>query len=406
MRLIRYCMPYLGNFLVCLLLSEALGGCSLFAQNDPGRYTPKREVLNSIATVGVLKPSVAGYTTQNPENDVDLLEESKSAAFSGALLLASPLAPAATVYLLYAAGSVGEASVAPTAVKDSQKLQTNQASLDTYNKVLTVMVNDNATLQSALVSEGRRLPAYSFIPIDGEERLAKLGNNGTRPTEGTVDALLQVSDLSVVFIKNSASYDDDPILELNVSLKLELKNTDLLPRCLGWYTNTWEGKRLRLSAWAENDGEELKDGIALAFQELSQEALNYLFTPRHEFFRLSDEKVVAPNWVACSVNDPYERISVDPSYCPLADQGYVDYQSRIGSVFFNESHLSRRNLVYAYVWYSRAARHNDKNAADRIRLLSSMLTSDELEEAEIELNEWRPGQCIDELSNAGLIRPR
>jgi len=399
-------MPYLGNLLVCLFLSEILVGCTHFTQNDPDKYTPKREVLDSIATVGVLKPSVAGYTTQNSENDLDLIKESKSAAFSGALLLASPLAPVATIYVLYAAGSVGEGFVAPTAVKDSQKLQTNLTSLDTFNKVLTAMINDSATLQAALVSEGKRLPAYSFIPLDGEERLAKFGNNRTRPTEGTVDALLQVSNLSVVFFKKSASYEDDPILELKVSLKLELKNTDQLPRCLGWYTNTWEGKRLRLSEWAENDGGELKDAIALAFQELSHEALNYLFTPRHEYFQLSDEKVVAPNWVACSVKDPYEKVSVDPSDCPLADQGYVEYQSRIGSVFYNESHLSRRNLVYAYVWYSRAARHNDKNAAYRTRLLSSMLTSDELEEAEIELNEWRPGQCIDELTNAGLIRPR
>ena len=397
-------MPTLGNLLVCLLLSGILGGCSHFARNDPGRYTPKREVLDAIATVGVLKPSVAGYTTQESEHD--LVEESKGAAFSGALLLASPLAPAATIYLLYATGSVGKAFVAPAAVKDSQKLQKSRASLDTYNKVVTAMLNDYAALQSVLVSEGKRLPAYSFIPLDGEAMVAKSGNGRTRSTGDTVDALLEVSNLSVVFINNSASYDNDPTLKLEVSLKLELKNTDSLPRCLGWYTNTWEGKRLRLSEWAENDGKELKDGIALAYRELSHEALNYLFTPRHDYFRLSDEQVVAPNWVACSVKDPYERITIDPSDCPLADQGYVEYQSRIGSVFYNESHLSRRNLVYAYVWYSRAARHNDNLAADRIRLLSSMLTSEELEEAEIELNDWRPGQCIDELTNAGLIRDR
>jgi len=273
MRLIHYCKSYLGNPLVCLLLVEILGGCSHFAQDDPGKHTPNREVLNSITTVGVLKPSVAGYTTQNSENDIDLIEESKSAAFSGALLLASPLAPVATIYVLYAAGSVGEGFVVSTAVKDPQKSQTSPTSLDTFNKVLTAMMNDYATLQSALVSEGKSLPAYSFIPHDSEEWIAKVSNNQTRSTEGTVDALLKVSSLSVVFIKNSDSHDDDPILELEVSLKLELKNTDLLPRCLGWYTNTSEGKRLRLSAWAENDGKELKDGIALAFQELSHKAM-------------------------------------------------------------------------------------------------------------------------------------
>jgi hypothetical protein len=65
---------------------------------------------------------------------------------------------------------------------------------------------------------------------------------------------------------------------------------------------------------------------------------------------------------------------------------------------------TRSKLVYAYVTYGRAAGNNDEVAADRIRILSSMFTSDELDEAGKKLHEWERGKCIEELTNAGLIR--
>jgi hypothetical protein len=51
----------------------------------------------------------------------------------------------------------------------------------------------------------------------------------------------------------------------------------------------------------------------------------------------------------------------------------------------------RRKRVFAHTWYCRAAEKNAEVAADRIRMRSSMLTSNEADKDEKELNECKPG---------------
>ena len=51
----------------------------------------------------------------------------------------------------------------------------------------------------------------------------------------------------------------------------------------------------------------------------------------------------------------------------------------------------RRKRFFAYAWYCRAAEMNAEIAADRIRMQSSMLTSNEAGKDEKELNECKPG---------------
>ena len=63
----------------------------------------------------------------------------------------------------------------------------------------------------------------------------------------------------------------------------------------------------------------------------------------------------------------------------------------------------RRKRVFAYAWYCRATEKNAEVAADRIRMRLSMLTSNEADKDEKELNECKRGKCIDELTNASLI---
>jgi hypothetical protein len=64
---------------------------------------------------------------------------------------------------------------------------------------------------------------------------------------------------------------------------------------------------------------------------------------------------------------------------------------------------TRRIRVFAYTWYSRAAEKNAEVAADRIRIRSSLLTSNEADKDEKNSMNANPRKCIDALTNAGLI---
>jgi hypothetical protein len=381
-------------------------------QKDAGKHAPTQDILNTIVTVGIVEPPATGYLSQYlGENEYSQLKEIIYYYVQYDLLAVAEVYQLGQLVGVFPVEKYG---MADRDLNKSRQIQT----LNTFKKVLTTVINGNRGLQSALVSEGNKLPSYSFVTLNGQEILPKLENARTSPVDKSIDVILQVSGLSIIFVGDDRSkvlvggdlpFEHNPNLQLKVFLKLLLKSTDVQAQCLGWYASAWEGKRLHASEWAEDDGEQLKASITTAFNTLSHEALSFLFTPSshpwYSNFHLFHEEVTAPIWSDCSVKDPYKRLLADvSSYCPQADKGIPEFQRRIGNVFYNESHLSRANLVHAYVWYRLAARNNDEIASNRTRLLSSMLTSDELEAAENELNEWKPGQCINMLTQAGIIR--
>jgi hypothetical protein len=93
------------------------------------------------------------------------------------------------------------------------------------------------------------------------------------------------------------------------------------------------------------------------------------------------------------------------SACSLADRGIAEYQSRVGNVLYNESDKSRRNLIRAYVWYALAAKGNNQLAIDRVEILTRMLSPEELKEAQQNLEDWKPGQCMNDLADSLVKQP-
>ena len=275
-----------------------------------------------------------------------------------------------------------------------QQLQTSQAVL---TRLMEASLTEHKELQAALISEGNKNPARIFVALEKNGRGDLQGCVEYSSSARPIDAILRVENLDIVLTGLDA---DDPLLVLRVSIKIILTNADSPLRCLGWHESTWEGESRLLSEWTANEGEHLKAGLASAIDAFSHEAITSLFIPKHELVPFYKKKATAPSWSECFPGDPDHRLTDVETYCPLADRGFVGFQSRVGDIFYNESHKSRRNLIRAYVWYGLAARGNDELASDRIAVLTRMLTPDELKEARQRLHEWKAGQCVNDFSDA------
>ena len=108
----------------------------------------------------------------------------------------------------------------------------------------------------------------------------------------------------------------------------------------------------------------------------------------------------------------YERIACTANiadhaawFCPQADQGIADPQRRIGDLFYCGRGRGdpSRDIVQAYVWYSVAARGNNTQARSRLTVVEKELSDEELEEARQRLEAWKPGNCVKDLVEAGLL---
>jgi len=90
--------------------------------------------------------------------------------------------------------------------------------------------------------------------------------------------------------------------------------------------------------------------------------------------------------------DEFYRSEPDTSpFCRNANQGQANAQKYIGDLYyFTYYNFFEKNLVSAYVWYSRAANNGHKGAAEQVDILKSELSPEQLSKAQIRLEEWKP----------------
>jgi hypothetical protein len=296
---------------------------------------------------------------------------------------------------IYGAVAPATASVQPT----TQQIQESQA---VFKKVLEASFIEYNELGSALISEGNVRSGRVFTSFQ-QDHVAELQGSTKNQSSGKVtNAILQVANLSVLLIGSEAK---DPRLRLRVSLKLVLTNDGSPMQCLGWYAGTWEGRGRHLAAWEENEGQALKSELKSAFDELSKKGIAYLFVPRYESFHVAGNKRTDQPLSECLGEHPEHPLADMEPYCPLADGGIAEYQREVGDFFYDQTIVSRGNFIRAYVWYGLAAKGNDEVAAGRLVILSQMLTPDEIKEARKKLADWKPGQCMNDLSDALANRP-
>jgi len=87
------------------------------------------------------------------------------------------------------------------------------------------------------------------------------------------------------------------------------------------------------------------------------------------------------------------------TYCPYADLGYTEAQAYIGDLHYLGAYGLEKNLLQAYVWYSLAAKGNSY-ASGKLDKLTNELSPQQLNEAQIQLEAWEPGQCARDLMEA------
>lgn len=84
--------------------------------------------------------------------------------------------------------------------------------------------------------------------------------------------------------------------------------------------------------------------------------------------------------------------------CRAADQEYVRAQVQVGDFFRHGWYPVEQDLTQAYLWYSLAARGDDRHLYEsKLQAVKRVMTSDHIAEAERMLADWKPGQCEFEL---------
>ena len=80
-------------------------------------------------------------------------------------------------------------------------------------------------------------------------------------------------------------------------------------------------------------------------------------------------------------------------YCPNADLGHTDAQKHIADIYFYGRYNVNKDMQRAYVWYSLAVTGGSDEADTRLGSVESVLTPDQLTEAQRLFEQWEPGQC-------------
>lgn len=86
-------------------------------------------------------------------------------------------------------------------------------------------------------------------------------------------------------------------------------------------------------------------------------------------------------------------------YCPNADNGQPDAQTKIGDIYF-EGKAIHKNLIQAFVWYSLGAKGGNSHAEEQLNQVKAQLSPDQTIEANNKLQEWSPGHCQTDLLSA------
>ena len=80
-------------------------------------------------------------------------------------------------------------------------------------------------------------------------------------------------------------------------------------------------------------------------------------------------------------------------YCANADLGHADAQKHIADIYFYGKYNVNKDMQRAYVWYSLAVTGGSDEADTRLGSVESVLTPDQLTEAQRLFEQWEPGQC-------------
>lgn len=97
--------------------------------------------------------------------------------------------------------------------------------------------------------------------------------------------------------------------------------------------------------------------------------------------------------------DPeWQKAKEASTYCPNADLGHADAQLHVGDILYLGVIRENTDLVRAWVWYSLAAQGGNAQAADRLSQVTAELTPEQVEEGKRQLQAWKPGQCMLELT--------
>lgn len=88
------------------------------------------------------------------------------------------------------------------------------------------------------------------------------------------------------------------------------------------------------------------------------------------------------------------------TYCQRADLGHADAQTYIGDIYYLGAYGLDKNLMQAYVWYNLAADNGNSYAARQSEKVVTGLSPQQLNKAQIQLEEWEPGHCKNDLLEA------
>ena len=88
------------------------------------------------------------------------------------------------------------------------------------------------------------------------------------------------------------------------------------------------------------------------------------------------------------------------TYCPNADLGHANAQTYVGDLHYPGAYGLKKNLIQAYVWYSLAATNGNLYASEQLDKLTNELSTQQLSEALIRIDECKPGQCERDLMEA------
>lgn len=92
-------------------------------------------------------------------------------------------------------------------------------------------------------------------------------------------------------------------------------------------------------------------------------------------------------------NDPNHKDALK-WLCRAADQGNTEAQYRLALLYENGGKNVTKDIVMSYMWYQiSASRGGYMLAADQAQRLHDKLTAEQASQAELLIQEWKPGQC-------------
>ena len=144
------------------------------------------------------------------------------------------------------------------------------------------------------------------------------------------------------------------------------------------------------------------EGLRFSFMDFSQ------YGSCAEVFGMLDSAVWMHKVLTSEEKQAEERLSGAErklyrevrAYCKKADLGHADAQTYVGDLYYLGAYGLDKNLILAYVWYNLAAKNGNSYAAMQSERVAIKLSPQQLNKAQIQLEEWVSGQCKRDLLKA------